>query len=254
MKIAIVTGASSGMGRDFVRYISALNPTLDEIWVVARRKERMEALAKHTHAALRVLPLDLSKPESIDEIRDLLFETQPSIKYLVNCAGYGKIGNFKELSYMDNIGMIDVNCRALTAMTFVCLPYLKQKSKIINLASSAAFMPQATFAVYAASKAYVLSFSRALAHELKNRQIGVTAVCPGPVKTEFFDIAETNGNVLEIKKYFMADSKEVVKQALRDTLKNKEKSVYGLPMKAFEVLAKVVPHKVIMNIMDLMYD
>lgn len=250
MKIAIVTGASSGMGRDFVKYISALNPTLDEIWVIARRHDRLVELQKKVPTKLRFLSLDLTKEESIQEIKDLLRQNQPSIKYLVNSAGYGKIGNFKSISYADNIGMIDINCKALTAMTFICLPYMKRKSRIINLASSAAFMPQAKFSVYAASKAYVLSFSRALAHELKPRQITVTAVCPGPVKTEFFDIAEENGSIAFYKKVFMAESKEVVKQALRDSLKGKEKSVYGIGMKLADFGAKITPHKLILNVTD----
>lgn len=250
MKIAIVTGASSGMGRDFVQYISKLCPTLDEIWVVARRKDRLEALQNHVHTNLRILEYDLTKDEAIKDIKDLLYKEQPAVKYLVNAAGYGKIGFFKEISLEDNVGMIDVNCKALTALTFVTLPYLKSKSKIINLASSAGFMPQARFTVYAASKAYVLSFSRALAHELKSRNVSVTAVCPGPVKTEFFDIAEQTGEVKFIKTLVMADSKEVVKQALRDSMRGKEKSVYGLTIKAYEVLAKVFPHKLIMNITD----
>lgn len=250
MKIAIVTGASSGMGRDFVKYISALNPTLDEIWVIARRKERIEELQKKVHVPLRILPLDITNEESIDEIKRLLRINQPSIKYLVNCAGYGKIGNFKEISYKDNVGMVDINCKALTAMTFVCLPYMKCKSRIINLASSAAFMPQPKFSVYAATKSYVLSFSRALAHELKPRHISVTAVCPGPVKTEFFDIAEENSSIAFYKKVFMAESKEVVKQALRDSIKGKEKSVYSLGMKLADLGAKITPHKLILNVTD----
>ena len=250
MKIAIVTGASSGMGRDFVLYISKLCPTLDEIWVVARRRERLENLQSHVHTKLRILEYDLTDDAAINEIKELLYKEQPSVKYLVNAAGYGKIGNFKEISYEENVGMIDLNCRALTGLTFVCLPYLKNKSKIINMASSAGFMPQPRFCVYAASKAYVLSFSRALAHELKDRHISVTAVCPGPVKTEFFDIAEQTGEVKFIKTVVMAGPKEVVKQALRDSMRNKEKSVYGVAIKAFEVLAKVAPHKLIMNITD----
>ena len=137
--------------------------------------------------------------------------------------------------------MVDINCRALTAVTHIVLPYITKKGQIIQMASSAAFMPQPGFAVYAASKSYVLSFSRALGCELKGRDISVTAVCPGPVKTEFFDIAETYEAVRLYKKLTMAKADKVVYQALVDAKHGRSVSVYGPLMKGFRVLAKFLP-------------
>ena len=117
-----------------------------------------------------------------------------------------------DLALDEETGMIDVNCRALTAVTRLVLPYMSENSRILQFASAAAFLPQPRFAVYAATKAFVLSYSRALAMELKPRQICVTAVCPGPVKTEFFDIAETTGEIPLYKRLVMADPKKVVKR------------------------------------------
>lgn len=166
----------------------------------------------------------------------------------MNGAGFGKIGGTEDLALDEETGMIDVNCRALTAVTRLVLPYMSENSRILQFASAAAFLPQPRFAVYAATKAFVLSHSRALAMELKPRQICVTAVCPGPVKTEFFDIAETTGEIPLYKRLVMADPKKVVKKALRDSMMGKTVSVYGALMKAFFVLAKIFPHDVILSL------
>ena len=142
--------------------------------------------------------------------------------------------------------MIDLNCRALTAITEICLPFMRKDSRIINLASAAAFCPQPSFAVYAATKAYVLSFSRALHMELKSKGIYVTAVCPGPVKTEFFRVSgELTGT---LKKLTAAGTQAVVRKALKDSLAKKQLSVYGPPMKAARAGAKLLPHSLIMKL------
>ena len=202
MKIAVVTGASSGLGREFARQISARYSKFDEIWLIARRTERLEEVADEIKLTSRVISLDLSSNDELLSLKELLEENTPDIKLLVNCAGYGKSGSFDELDYDEQLGMIDINCRALTAVTKLCLPYISSNSRIIELASAAAFMPQPDFAVYAATKAYVLNFSKAINKELKPKKITVTAVCPGPVDTEFFDIA--GKNVKPLKRMVMA--------------------------------------------------
>ena len=169
---------------------------------------------------------------------------------LANAAGFGKIGNVCDLPEKDQTGMVQVNCTALTAVTTMVLPFMPQNSRILQFASSAAFLPQPGFAVYAASKAYVLSYSRALNRELKSRKIFVTAVCPGPVRTEFFDIAQTTGEIPLYKKLVMADPGKVVAKAIRDSIAGREVSVYGIWMKVFWVLAKVFPHSLILDIME----
>ena len=125
---------------------------------------------------------------------------------------------------------------------------MTKNSRILQFASAAAFLPQPGFAIYAATKAFVLSYSRALSMELKRRQIYVTAVCPGPVKTEFFAIAETTGKIPLYKRLAMADPKRVVKKALRDSMMGKPVSVYGPLMKAFWLLSKLCPHELILSL------
>ena len=171
---------------------------------------------------------------------------------LINCAGYGILGSVADTGYDVSVGMVKTNCEGLTTITQLSLPYMPEKSRIINLASSAAFLPQPDFAIYAASKSYVLSFSRALNAELRERNIFVTAVCPGPVATEFFRIAEDGHKRAWFKDYFMADSYSVVKQALEDSIARKEISIYGTAMKLLYVLSKIIPHRIILKLMRIL--
>ena len=250
MKIAVVTGASSGMGKEFVIAIDKnYGAVLDEIWVLARRKERLEELQSKVKTKLRIFAVDLLQEESYEEYLDSLKKYKPTVGILVNSSGFGKIGVFSEVTRENNLSMVELNCHALTKVTYDTLPYMKKGGRILQLASSAAFLPQPEFAVYAASKSYVLSLTRALKYELMDRGIYVTAVCPGPVKTEFFDIAEENSQIALYKRLVMANPVKVVEKALADAKAGKVKSVYGLPMQAFEILCKVVPHEVILQIM-----
>ncbi|MBD5460956.1 MAG: SDR family NAD(P)-dependent oxidoreductase, partial [Lachnospiraceae bacterium] len=167
---------------------------------------------------------------------------------LVNSAGYGLMGAVEDLDLEEQLGMLTTNCEALTRLTCLCLPYMRRNSRIINMASSAGFIPRAGFAVYAATKAYVLRFSRALNEELRYRSIYVTAVCPGPVDTEFFETADQYGTDLGINRRSMAQPEPVVEKALRDSYLKKDMSVYSLPVKAFHVLTRLVPHRAIMAV------
>ena len=249
MKIAIVTGASSGLGMAFVRRLDALGG-LDEIWGVARRGERLEALAAELRTPMRPLALDLTRLESVETLRVLMREEAPEVAVLVNAAGFGKFGTCADLTLRETCDMIDLNCRGLTEMTCTCLPWMHKGTRIINLASAAAFCPQAKFAVYAATKSYVLSFSRSLAAELKEKGIFVTAVCPGPVDTPFFEVSgKLPGGM---KEAVMADPVQVVKQALIDAKYKKEVSVYGMAMKGAEAATKVLPHGMILKAMSVM--
>ena len=193
--------------------------------------------------------MDVTNEAHMKRLAHLLQEEKPVIRMLVNCAGYCVMGNFTKLNRKEELGMIDVNCKALTDMTYLCIPYMRKNSRIIQLASSAAFMPQPYFAVYAASKSYVYSFSRALSEELRSRRIYVTAVCPGPVDTPFFDIAEKDGKTLSIKKLTLASPEKVVERAIADSFHKKKISVYNPYIRAFHVLAKIVPHQWILFIM-----
>ena len=249
MKIAVITGASSGLGEEFVYQIDRLYQELDEIWVIARREDRLKNL--DTRAAIRVFCADLGQNEFYDTFRETLVRIQPNIRILVNAAGFGKVGRVSQIAKEDMLlqsRMIHINCTALTRMTCECLDYLGSGARIINIASAAAFCPQCDLSVYAATKSYVLSFSRSLHQELKKQKISVTAVCPGPVKTEFFEIAGNAGNLT--KQAVMAEKEKVVYQALKDAVRRKTVSVYGIPMKAVRILAKFCPQDLSIQLME----
>ncbi len=248
MKIAVITGASSGMGEEFAKQIDQKCIGLDEIWLIARRKDRMEALADTLTTAVKIIEMDLTQKYDYAKLEHLLQTVSPQVCLAVNCAGYGKTGPFSHISLDDNLGMIDLNCRSLTKMTYLLLPYMKKRSYLIQVASVAGMLPQPNFAVYAASKAYVLSFGRALREELRAKGISVTCVCPGPVATDFFAIAEETGSPFALKKYFIAKKDKVVAKALKDTFSQKDVSVYGVSMNALRVMVKLVPQKLILYI------
>lgn len=247
MKIAVVTGASSGFGRIFVSELQKCCKTLDEIWVVARRKERLMELAEKASIPIRVFGADLSKKNWDREFAEALKSENPTVRILINCAGYGKTGHCRELGVDEQLGMIDVNCRALTKMTLLCLPYLGSHGRIIQVSSAAAFAPQPGFAVYAASKAYVLSFSRALREEVAPKGISVTTVCPGPSETEFF--LRAGQGIDGIKKQTAIVPEQIVRQALEDARKRRDVSVCGIPMKGARIACKLLPHSVITKVM-----
>ena len=172
---------------------------------------------------------------------------------LVNCAGYGIIGEADSEAIEVEVGMAETNCCGLAVTTLVAIPYMSSNSRIINIASSAAFLPQPYFAMYAATNSFVLSFSRALRRELMDRGIVVTAVCPGPVDTEFFAIAEKGTKRAWFKEFAMASADEVVEQALMDSINKKELSVYGFSMKMFRLMTKIMPHRILLDLYTKMY-
>lgn len=235
------------MGRDFVMELIK-QKSVDEIWMIARRKDRLDAMTKKVKGRLRVLAMDLTEMTSFDEIRKLLEAEKPSIQYLINAAGAGRMGKVEDISHVDHAFVLDINVRALTCMSRICIPYMSKGSRIIQLCSGSAFLPQPEFASYAASKAYVLSFSRALKQELKSKGIMVTAVCPGPVNTEFFDAA--GSEIAPAKKKFLVESKDVVKKALKDAKAGKELSVYGTSMKLVHLAGKILPTSVVLSVMN----
>lgn len=245
--VAIVTGASSGMGREFARRI-AQEYALDEMWVVARGKERLEALAKELSVPVRPLPLDLTRAESAAHIKMLLDEEKPTVRVLCNASGYGIFDRFADSKEEDLVGMIDLNCRALTALCHCVLPYCKAGSTIVNIASVAAFQPVPFGAVYAASKAYVLSLTRALNRELKPRNIKALAVCPYWTKTAFFD--RSNGKNLITRFDCMYEPEFIVRKTIAAMKKKKDYIVPGTVAKVTHALTKLLPHSLVMRVFE----
>jgi len=247
MKIAIVTGASSGLGKKFAIYSQLFFKDIEEIWIIGRNYKNLLKTAKYINANVRIFTTDITNEEDMEVIKQTLKEEKPEIELLINCAGVGYMGSFSRISEDDNVKMIDVNCKALTVMNYICIPYMIKGGRIINVASAAAFIAQSNFAVYSATKSYVLSLSDSLGKELRKQQIYVLAVCPGSVNTPFFDEAEKYENRKWFKKYVMAQSKNVVLKALWDSKKHKTRSIYGLFIILFYLACKLLPHKLMMK-------
>ena len=248
MTVAIITGASSGMGREFVRQIANyLN--VNEVWVIARRAQALEELRKECPFPIRPIALDLCDSASFDTVAEMLAAEKPDVKLLVNAAGFGKFGSFEKVDIADDCSMIDLNCTALVRMTRLVLPYMHRGSHILQLDSLSAFQPVPYITTYGATKAFVLSYSRAMNQELKPRGIRCMSMNPGWVKTEFFNHAmQTNGSEVQ---YFnhLYEAKDVVATGLKDLYRSKKDvSIHGLPVKLQVLLVKLVPHSMVMRI------
>lgn len=245
MKIAVITGASSGMGKEFVLQLDK-RESFDELWLIARRKDRLEEIGKLTNAPVRAISLDLCDSTSLKDYKAMLEEFKPDVKVLVNASGFGRFGAFEDISLEDQLSMIDLNDKALVSMTYLTLPYMKEGGEIFQIDSLSSFQPVPYIGVYGATKAFVLSFSRALGVELKKRGIRVMAVCPGWVRTEFFDRAVTDDTITYYNKFFESD--EVVRRALSDMKKGRDVSVCGASIRAQVFFTKLLPHRLVMKI------
>ena len=249
MKIASVTGASSGMGREFVMQLENFI-TVDEIWVIARRREALEALAGKTRATLRPIPLDLCKKESFETISSLLAVEKPEVSLLVNAAGFGKFGAWHRVSLEDDLKMIDLNCKALVAMTRLVLPYMGKNSHVLQLDSLFAFQAVPYLNTYAATKSFVLSYTRGLNRELKGTGIRMMAMNPGWVKTEFFNHAFQTNEEGEVQ-YFnrLYEAKDVVATGLNALYRSRrDYYVHGIPVQLQVLGVKFLPQSLVMTI------
>lgn len=241
-KIAVITGASSGMGRQFALTLDSYGE-FDEIWAIARRKERLEQLK--APYPVRPVALDLSDQNSFSEYKELLEKEKPTIGLLINASGFGKFDAVMDTGLTENLNMVDLNCKAVIAMCQISIPFMKAGSQIINIASVAAFQPLPYINVYAATKAFVVSYSRALNRELKD--IHVMALCPFWTKTEFFDRAVSENKV--VKKYIaMYLPEDIIKRAWRDAHRHKDVCMYGFKAKGQALLVKILPHSLVMKV------
>lgn len=244
--IAIITGASSGMGKEFVLQ---LDGQFDEIWGIGLGADKLEKIKSSLKGNFRYFDLDLTNQESFDFLISVLNKEKPNVKFLANCAGFGKFGRYDEIDIKQSANMIDLNCKALMQMTEYVLPFIGEGGKIIQIASVAGFQPVPYMAVYGASKAFVLSYSRALNQELKNKKIKVTTVCPFWTKTAFFDRAkDTSAKNEVVTKYIvMYDPQKVVKKAIKDSKKGKEISICGFIARSQVRLVNILPKKLVMR-------
>ncbi|MBR5529490.1 MAG: SDR family NAD(P)-dependent oxidoreductase [Oscillospiraceae bacterium] len=247
MKIAIVTGASSGMGKEFALQLNAY-ANADEIWAIARREDALKALDGQCGVPVRAISLDLCKEESYRAFAEILETEKPEVQLLVNAAGFGKFGDFEDIPLHEDLRMIDLNCKALVAITRIVLPYMQAGSHILQLDSLSAFQPVPYITTYGATKAFVLSYTRAANRELKAKKIRMMAMNPGWVKTEFFDHAlQTNGNRVQYYNH-LYEAKDVVATGLKDLYKTrKDYSVHGFPIRMQVRLVKLLPHSMVMT-------
>lgn len=252
-RIAIITGASSGIGKAFIELLAHdggefyKNP-FDEIWAIARRKDALDELALSL-PGYRIVPVvaDLSDTTGIKTVEDKLKAEQPDVGLLINSAGMGIKGHVIDKSTQALADTIAINCSALSQMIRITAPFMKQsekgRAKIINIGSSAGFLPQPGFASYAASKSYVISFSRAMSVELKPKGIDVMVVCPGPVATDFQRRA-TEGKEKDFtgwRKNFVADPVKLSRASLKASAKGRKILVYPFSQKLLHLASKIVP-------------
>ena len=249
IKTAVITGASSGLGREYVKATVKKYPDINQFWLIARRYDKMKELAdEFPEKSFRIIALDLSKTESFNEYKRLLDEEKPNIKLLINNSGFGKLGFFDELPMELQTGMIDVNIRALTAITRLSLEYMRSESVILNVCSIAAFIPNPRMAVYCSTKAFVFSFSKALREELKPKKINVLAACPGPMDTEFLAVADIPTGASKLFDFCpRVDPAIMAEKSLEYAFNGKAVYTNKLIYKLYRVLCKLLPHNWLMK-------
>ena len=248
MKIAIITGASSGLGEKFALEIDRSRADIEEIWLIARREDKLKELAQRLTKKVKTVSMDITNGDCLKEYSSLLSESGAEVGLLINNAGYGKIGNFDTLSPEDNGGMVRLNCEALTVMTALTLPYMKAGGEIINSCSIASFAPNTRMAVYCSTKAYVMSLSRALREELKARKINCLAVCPGPMDTEFLALAGiAKGTSRTFDTLPRVNPEVMARKSLIASKKGRAVYTNRVFFKFYRLIAKLLPHSIVMK-------
>ena len=247
MKTAVITGASSGLGIQLALAAEKKFPEIECFWLVARREDRLRETAARLKTPCTVLPLDLSCMEGCEELLSALEREKPDVCLLINNAGFGILGDVADADYREQAGMIDVNIRALTAITTMTLPYMKRGARILNVSSIASFCPNPRMTVYSSTKAYVSSFTRGLSEELRETGISVTAVCPGPMDTEFLSVAHITGNSKMFRTLPYCEPKAVAEGAISACASGRviytPKLFYGF----YRFVAKVLPQSLVVK-------
>lgn len=246
-KIAIVTGASSGIGREFAHQL-AMRPEVDEVWALARGEEKLKLLAAEiTAKPVRIFTVDVSDPAQVATFFETVEAEKPEITWFANNAGWGKFCRCDELTPEESLSMIATNCGGVVNMAIRALPYMPAGSHMINTGSASAFQPLPYVGLYGATKAFVRSYSRAMNKEVKRQGVTVTCMCPYWVGTNFFDnVHEHPGNAVVTKYEVMYKPEDVVRYAIRDARRGKDMSVYGMVNKFQHVAAKLLPQRLVM--------
>lgn len=253
-RIAIVTGASSGLGWEFVKHIDAGQAgPVDEIWAVARRAERLDALVRTCATRVRPFCLDLTDPDSFDLLEAALTETpEANVALLVNNAGFGTFGDFALLEPGDASNMMRVLALAPVELMYRALPHMHEGSRIINIASVAAFLPQPRLAVYAAAKRFLLDVTRSLDAELAEVGIHATAVCPKFMKTGFLDAPGDADAAARMEAIGFERTDRVVAAALRAAKSGRSLCIPAPDMKTYYALTRITPYPLALKIEKLL--
>lgn len=241
LKTAIITGASGGIGREFVRAINGMDD-IDEIWAVGRN---MEKLNKLKNECAKVVPIEADLASNGTKILDdLIKEKKPDVQLLVNNAGIASVGEFSQMTEVQIDRYCKINCEAPAILIYAALPCMSKGSRILNISSASSFQPNPYLSMYSASKVFLKNLSRALGMELRAQGITVTCVCPGWVDTEMLPKMKDGKKI----KYFgMISADKVVKKALKDSERGKEMSVPGFFAKYLRLYSKLVPTKIVMR-------
>ncbi len=242
-KIVILTGATGGLGREFLKQM--LKEEIDEVWAVARNEQKLLQLREEYGDKVTPVPADLSDLEGIKKIENMLMEHRPRVAFLIHNAGLAKMGNYNDFSIEEIDKIINVNCKAPVMLTKICIAYMGRGSRILNISSASAFQPNPYINLYAASKAFERSYSRALNAELEGTGITSAAVCPGWIDTELLQ-KEINGKKVRFPGLVTAD--RVARQAVRDAKKGKDMSVCSLYVKCQHLIVKILPQRLVMKI------
>lgn len=237
--IAIITGATGDIGEEFVRKLIG---EVDSVWAVGRSENKLSPLKDLFGEKIIPVKVDLSDKDEIFSFCRKIESEKPSIKYLVNNAGTAKMAPVSDFTLEEISDMLDINDKAATLICRACIPYMEKDSYILNIASASAFQPNPYIALYSASKAYLLSFTRSL--NVENESITCTAVCPGWVDTKM--LPKTN-NGKDIKYPGMVTASKVVESALKDCKKGKDVSVCSFYYRYMRFLSKVTPHRTLMK-------
>lgn len=248
MSVAIITGASSGIGREFAKNLKSMLG-IDEFWFIARREDRMEALRDELSVNAKIIKADLCNSEGIERVRGELEAEKPSVSYLVNAAGFGDFGGFDEIPETSVARMIDLNAKALVLITHMVIPYMQKGGKIIQLGSGSCFTPLPYFNVYSSSKAFVLHYTKALNYEIKKYGISATCFCPGWVETEFIDKALLDGKTTHPKKMKpLLSAEKIVCGCIKAAERGRRMYVVNWFTKMQHVLFKLLPDCILSKI------
>ena len=257
-RIAIITGATSGVGLEFTRQLDAgAGGSLDELWLIARSKDHLAQVAASCEHPTRVFSLDLSQTSSVPVFEAVLNEaamqSKLQVAWLVNSAGYGRFGKVQDIGRQDNLGMIRLNCLALVDMCLAVLPHMDAGSRIVNLASVAGLMPQPELSVYCASKSFVFGFTRTLDYELRGTDVHAMALCPKFMDTRFLDNAGDGQAVRRMTSIGFEEVERVVRQAIKTAIKGRAVCITAPDMRAAYALTKLLPAAATLRLHDLLF-